>query len=379
MQHYLLGTITPEGKKRLLQMLDDPRYSKWLDNLLRKNFNQMPTATEETPGTDAFVASVQAKMASAHDTEEDTSAASPWKWQTLAVAASIIVLLGIGVFRYTQKTEETTLVVKEQNLIAPASAGAILTLADGSQIVLDSVANGVLAEQNHTSVVKKEGTLVYAASQSTKAYRNNMRTPRGRQYQLVLSDGTKVWLNAASSISFPTAFVAKERRVTLSGEAYFEVAKDAKHPFIVTTKGMEVRVLGTHFNINSYAQGQGTQTTLIEGSVVVSQNHKKTQLSPGQQAELLQSGAFQVKKLENFDEVLAWKQGHFYFNNASLEKVMQELSRWYDVDVVFEKGVPQRNFDGEISRDLNLDQVLKVLETNNIRFKLEGKIVRVLP
>jgi len=382
MRHYVSGEITPEGKSRLLQMIEDPQYAKDLDTILRKNYDQVQTNEAETLSTETFIHSLRERMNSnsKQEEEQEEEIAKPlFNWRRIAAAASVLLVLGIGFYKYTQKTTAPTIVATEKNIITPGTSGAILTLADGSQIVLDSVANGVLANQNSTVVSKKDGTLVYSGGNANTAAKNSMITPRGRQYQLVLSDGTKVWLNASSSITFPTTFIHKERRVAITGEAYFEVAKDKNHPFIVTANDIEVKVLGTHFNINSYHEEKSTKTTLLEGSVLVSNKKEKSLLEPGQQATQSNTGTLSVKKLENLDEVMAWRKGLFYFSNTSLENVMQQISRWYDVNIVFEKGVPARSFDGEISRELNLDEVLKILETNNIHFKIEGKTIRVLP
>ncbi|OAZ03464.1 FecR family protein [Flavobacterium succinicans] len=382
MRQYVSGEISTEGKALLLQMIDDPLYAKDLDAILRKNYDQVQTSEAETLSTATFIHSLRERINSNSKTEEEQEEeiATPlFNWRRIAAAASVLLVLGIGFYKYTKKTSTPTIVATEKNIITPGTSGAILTLADGSQIVLDSVANGVLANQNSAVISKKGGTLVYTPGNSNTAAQNNMATPRGRQYQLVLSDGTKVWLNASSSITFPTTFIHKERRVAITGEAYFEVAKDKNHPFIVTANDIEVKVLGTHFNINSYPEEKSTKTTLLEGSVLVSNKKEKSLLEPGQQATQSQTGTLNVKKLENLDEIIAWRKGLFYFSNTSLENVMQQISRWYDVNIVFEKGVPARSFDGEISRELNLDQVLKILETNNIHFKIEGKTIRVLP
>ncbi|MGL5111333.1 MAG: FecR family protein [Flavobacterium sp.] len=379
MRQYVSGEISTDGKTRLLEMIDDPQYAKNLDAVLRKNYSKIELVTPDADSTSRFITSLKEKIHSAAVEEEATSTIPFYHWKKIFVAASVVLVLGVGLYKYVQKTELPAVVTVEKNNITPGSTGAILTLADGSQIVLDSVVNGILANQNRTVVSKKDGALVYTGDKNSTAVINRMTTPRGRQYQLVLADGTKVWLNASSSITFPTTFIQDQRKVAITGEAYFEVAKDKKHPFVVTANGSEVTVLGTHFNINSYRDEKSIKTTLLEGSVLVSKKNQKVLLQPGEQAELSRAGVLQVNKLENFDDVMAWRNGNFHFSNASLENVMNQLSRWYDVDVVFEKGLITRNFDGEISRDLNLNDVLKILETNNIHFKIEGKTLRVLP
>lgn len=381
MYQFVLGEISPEAKAQLLKMIDDPQYADDLDYILRENYESIEPISESPESTQHFIQSLREKMNANKENEiEEEADFTLFNWKRLVVAASVVVVLGLGYFKFSQKDNNAPVVVNnEKNIIPPGRTGAILTLADGSQIVLDSVANGVLANQSNTAVSKKDGELVYKGENNAKAVTNIMTTPRGRQYKLELSDGTKVWLNASSSITFPTSFAANERKVSIKGEVYFEVAKDKSRPFTVSVKDVEVKVLGTHFNINSYDDESEINATLLEGSVLVGKKDKKVLLKPGQQAEIKNTGAVAVKELDNFDEVMAWKKGMFYFNNASLETVLRQLSRWYDVDIVFEKGVVSRNFEGEINRDLELSQVLKILEGNNIHFKIEGKVLRVMP
>jgi transmembrane sensor len=379
MYQFVLGEISPEGKAQLLKMIDDPQYAADLDYILRENYESLEITNESPESTQHFIQSLREKVNTNDEIEEEADF-SLFNWKRLLVAASVVAVLGLGYFKFSQKDNSTPFVVaNEKNIILPGKTGAILTLADGSQIVLDSVANGVVANQSNTAVSKKDGELVYTGENNGKAVTNIMTTPRGRQYKLELSDGTKVWLNASSSITFPTSFATNERKVSIKGEVYFEVAKDKSRPFTVNVRDVEVKVLGTHFNINSYDDENEINTTLLEGSVLVGKKDKKVLLKPGQQAEIKNTGALAVKEIDNFDAVMAWKKGMFYFNNASLETVLRQLSRWYDVDIIFEKGVVSRNFEGEINRDLELSQVLKILEGNNIHFKIEGKILRVMP
>ena len=312
---------------------------------------------------------------------KEPSVISLFNWRKIAVAASVVVAIGIASLVFFQKRDQSPVAVvsREKADKEPGKTGAILTLSDGSKIVLDSVGNGVLANQNNTVVSKKNGGLVYKASKNAQLAYNTMTTPRARQYNLELSDGTKVWLNASSSIIFPTSFAANERKVILTGEAYFEVAKDKKRPFKVAVNGIQVNVLGTHFNINAYDDEASVNTTLLEGSVLITDKTKKVLLKPGQQAQKQKSGAITVNDNVNLEEVMGWKNGVFYFENANLQTVLRQLSRWYDVDVVFEKGMPTRTFEGEIQRDLQLSQVLKILEKNKVHFKIDGNILRVMP
>ena len=380
MEQFISGEITPEGKTMLLEMLDNPQYSEELNSILRDNFDSVEIPSVSSEVTEKFIEELKGKM-NASSKIEKTAVIKLFNWKKIAVAASILIAVGIGTFVVFQKGDEAPVVAvsKQVNDKAPGKTGAILTLADGSKIVLDSLGNGLVANQNNTTVSKKNGALVYKSGNNSELVYNTMTTPRARQYNLELSDGTKVWLNASSSLTFPTSFASNERKVILTGEAYFEVAKDKKRPFRVSVNEMQVNVLGTHFNINAYDDEATINTTLLEGSVLLSEKSQKVLLKPGQQAQKQKKGTIVVNNKVNIDEVMGWKNGVFYFENANLQTVLREISRWYDVDVVFEKGIPVRTFEGEIQRNLKLSQVLKILEKNKVHFKIDGNVLRVQP
>ena len=380
MEQFISGEITPEGKTMLLEMLDNPQYSEELNSILRDNFDSVEIPSVSSEVTEKFIEELKGKMNSSSKTEK-TAVIKLFNWKKIAVAASILIAVGIGTFVVFQKGDEAPVVAvsKQVNDKAPGKTGAILTLADGSKIVLDSLGNGLVANQNNTTVSKKNGGLVYKSGNNSELVYNTMTTPRARQYNLELSDGTKVWLNASSSLTFPTSFASNERKVILTGEAYFEVAKDKKRPFRVSVNQMQVNVLGTHFNINAYDDEATINTTLLEGSVLLSEKSQKVLLKPGQQAQKQKKGTIVVNNKVNIDKVMGWKNGVFYFENADLQTVLREISRWYDVDVVFEKGIPVRTFEGEIQRNLKLSQVLKILEKNKVHFKIDGNVLRVQP
>jgi len=307
----------------------------------------------------------------------------------VAGAATIIILLSIGAFFiYNNKQHNEVAGLKKQkpvsNDVAPGGNKAILTLADGSTIVLDNAVNGSLAEQGNSKIVKlNNGQLAYNTlnEKPTEIVYNTISTPRGGQYQLTLADGSKVWLNAASTLRFPATFSGSERKVELIGEGYFEVAKNAAMPFKVDVAGKgEVEVLGTNFNINAYSDEATINTTLLEGKVKVTSVTSTTSkfLNPGEQAQQKLNGHIVVKTNVAIDEVMAWKNGIFNFNNATLEMVLRHLSRWYDVDIIFNGAVPQRTFGGEMQKNLNLSQVLRILERNKVQFRIEGKNLIVL-
>jgi ferric-dicitrate binding protein FerR (iron transport regulator) len=308
------------------------------------------------------------------------------KWWMAAAAAVLLLLAGGWWFVQGSHNKQQPSIAATPKVpdIAPGGNKAILTLADGTQVVLDSANNGALTKQGNVTVIKlDDGQLAYnASSTSTSALTyNTVTTPRGGQYQLVLSDGTKVWLNAASSLRFPTAFVGSERKVEMTGEGYFEVAHNDKKPFLVRAGGMDVEVLGTHFNINAYEDEGAVKTTLLEGKVRASAaNGQAVVLKPGEQARLFDGDA-QLSKRNNadLDEVIAWKNQMFVFNSAPLASVMRQIERWYDVEVEYQGHIPQDRFIGTITRNTNLSEVLKVLEYSNVRFKVEGKKITVMP
>ncbi|SDF56679.1 FecR family protein [Chitinophaga filiformis] len=301
-------------------------------------------------------------------------------------AAVFVVMCCVGAyllfFRQAQPQQTgNTDSIAAKNDVAPGSNKALLTLSDGSTVPLDSVGNQLI-RQGATTIRQHNGLLQYKAqgAESGIAY-NTLTTPRGGQFKIVLPDGTKVWLNAASSIRYPIAFTQNERRVTISGEVYFEVAGNAAKTFMVDVNGStEVEVLGTHFNINAYKDEAAINTTLLEGKVKVNVNQQPgVILKPGQQASLSTNGTFQVFKDVDTAQVIAWKEGWFQFHLANLPEVMRQVARWYDVEVNYKGDITDAVFEGRIQRDLNLAQMLKILEKYHVRFHVEGKTITVLP
>jgi ferric-dicitrate binding protein FerR (iron transport regulator) len=308
------------------------------------------------------------------------------QWPRVAVAASILLVAGSILFWPSTK-EKQPLAKTETNTPKPASqAGKItLTLSDGKKIILDDLPNGTVAQRENFTITKQNGTLVVnynsKKNPSSNSY-NILSVANGKQYQVVLPDKSRVWLNTASTLKFPSAFAANERKVTLSGEAYFEIAKNRKKPFRVKVEpnendsdGALVEVLGTHFNIAAYNDEETMKTTLLEGSVRItslSKSRTKQQtktLVPGQQA-LITNRRKASKKIDirkaNTKEVMAWKSGLFDFNNADIPTIMREIARWYHVEIAYEGSVPHKIFTGTINRSLELQTVLKILEQSNI-------------
>ena len=297
-----------------------------------------------------------------------------WRWPTAAAAAVIVVAAGVYLLRGRARTEGIVKAKTYKQDVAPGVNGAVLKLADGSVIVLDSTGNGEVTRQGNTRIVKQaSGQLVYQEQgASSEVLYNTLSTARGKQFRIVLPDGTKVWLNSFSSLRYPASFTGGRRSVEITGEVYFEVAPNAAMPFVVRTSREEVTVIGTYFNINSYTDEPLEKTTLLEGAIQVSDSSGKVVLRPGQQASFGKNkGKIEVAEVNTADAV-AWKNGYFHFDNADIQTVMRQLSRWYDVEVKYQ-GVPPTTGDvkGELGRGLTLAQVLKVLEQTRVHFRIE--------
>lgn len=294
------------------------------------------------------------------------------------VAAAILLLVA-GTYVATKFTTTNTEPLANVNAISvqPGTNKAVLQLDNSSQVVLDVAKDSTVKNSNGVALQIHDASLVYEQEPKAVAVSyNTLSTPKGSQYQLVLPDGSKVWLNAASSIRFPTAFTGATRQVTLIGEAYFEVAKNEKQPFIVQANDMTVQVLGTHFNVMAYNDEAAMATTLLEGSVKVQQQGQTVMLVPGKQA-LVKANNIQVQAAD-VEQATAWKDGYFSFDKVTIPTIMRDIARWYDVEIGFEGKLSSSRFKGGIRRSAQLSQVLKVLELSGVRFKVEGKKIIVL-
>lgn len=315
-------------------------------------------------------------------------------YSLVAAAAVLLVVLGAGgYFWLSNKPAPSALKqpiasVKSKDL-PPGREAAVLTLADGQKIVLDS-AKGTICQQGNVSVLNVKGMLSYARvskkNGQPEVIYNTVSTARGNQYQLILADGTKVWLNSASSLRFPTSFTGNRREVELDGEGYFEVAKNPAKPFHVKTRSQDIEVLGTHFNVNAYKDEESIKTTLLEGKVKVvnrksvpqgGSNDQSVILKPGEQASVSQTSPSITVQTADIDQVMAWKNGWFEFDDTDVKMIMRQISRWYDVDIVYEIKPGNDKFGGRISRNLNLSNILKMLENYGVHFRLEGKTLVV--
>jgi transmembrane sensor len=304
-------------------------------------------------------------------------------WYRVAAAAVVLLFLSIGIYYMAATGPDQQKVIQAiAKITTPGGNKAILTLSNGSQVVLTGARNGQVAMQSNIVINKTaDGKLIYQpgtqAATNALAY-NTMTTPAGGTYDLTLADGTRVKLDAASSIRYPVAFNGDERRVEVTGQVYFEVAHNKAKPFRVTGNGQTVEVLGTHFNVNAYTDERATQTTLLEGSVKVTKAGSLVLLKPGQQSVIaMNSDAISVKEA-NVETALAWKNGLFTFERADLQTVMRQFARWYNVQVIYEGDAPRVAITGKVLRKANATQVLEILVKLGIKFKVDGQKIIVL-
>lgn len=364
----LAGTITPEEEAELMA---------W--------YNEQEEEPLQVPVT--FAGSREEHRARLLQGLQQTMApVVPMRRKIARLSAAAILVLAVGAalwyFMVTPQAGQQPPVEPvslAQQDVLPGTDGAVLRLANGKSIVLDTAGNGLLSD----GIRKKDNSLVIAADkQSALAPEyNTLTTPRARQQQLVLPDGTRIWLNAASSLRFPTTFSGDTREVEITGEAYFEVAKDAAHPFKVKVGSSTVEVLGTHFNIMAYNNELAVQTTLLEGSVKVSRDQQSLLLKPGQQSS---AGSEGLRLVQNADTemAVAWKNGVQVFRNTALTTILRQVERWYDVSVDYKgAAVEGITFSGEVPRGVSLAELLKVFESNNLHFNINAtqRIVTVTP
>jgi transmembrane sensor len=309
-------------------------------------------------------------------------------WARVAVAASIALVLGTGIFYFTKPKAPVVQVVEKPQEIAPGGNRGILTLSNGKQIILANIsAKDTIAKEGEEVTIRMNanGVITYVVNPNANTSKeeansfNTLSTPTGGQYNIVLADGTKVYLNTVSSLKYPTRFNGDQRMVELEGEAYFEVAKNKDKPFIVKSGNQEIEVLGTHFNVHAYDNEPIVKTTLLEGSVAVRYKNQKTILKPGQQSNVSDNLNKIIVREVDTEAAIAWKNGRFKFDNADLKSVMKQLERWYGIKAEYRGDVSDVTFNGGTFMNKNLSEVLKVLELNNIKFKVEGKTVIVYP
>lgn len=379
-EKYLAGTITPAEEDRLMAWYQDHNETdvEWPSE----------NAGEEEQ--------VRLRMLMRLNQQINTPIIKPDTtrrlWYYISAAASVLVILGIATYFYypqIHRSTRPTSIAQDVKDIGPGGNKAILTLGNGDKVVLEEAKNGLISQQGNASVNKTDsGSLFYnnvtSNAAATMVY-NTLSTPYGGQYQMTLQDGTKVWLNAGSSLRYPTSFPGNERNVTLTGEAYFEVAKDKARPFFVTVNAgsgapMTVKVLGTHFNINAYPDEQHNIVTLLEGAVKVDCGQANALLVPGKEAILNKASGNMNIKDGDTEGAIAWKNGYFLFDNEKIESIMRQISRWYNVEISYQGDVSGKAIGGSLSRSKNVSEVLNMLElTGTVHFKINGRRITVMP
>lgn len=379
---YINGEAS-ENEKRLVEA-----YYSRLSKPLAENIEAQDEELFKDVLLNRIIAQIRAESAIEETTNVKLKKRLNLWW--ISAAAILLICFSMGILFFKNGKSISTAPVDYAELIQPGGNKAILTLSNGSKIVLDDKSNTDIAEQNGIRIKKKEnGLLEYVQLSSPitdnqySTIFNTIETPKGGQYRIVLNDGTVVWLNAASYLRYPLQFTGAERRVELVGEGYFEVAHNTAKPFIVVTNKQEVQVLGTHFNINAYSDEDEIKTTLLEGSVkvIIKKGEKRTgqkYLKPGQQSVLMDND-WTVKEIDASTQV-DWKNGRFIFKDEELKTVMRKLARWYDIDVDYAETLGQLRFSGKISRSKTLKDVLRILtRTNDVTFKVKGRRVTVMP
>lgn len=373
-EKYLQGTVTVAELEQLRAYFKEPRYHEEFDGLLQDAFTDPRFIETGDHNVEDIVNDLMLQIKQPVVREMPTR-----RWIWAAASLLVIALGGIYFWNNSQKPiQKVTPAMATKEDMPPGGDGAILTLSDGRQVILDSLGNGLVAHQNGSDVMLENGKLLYDPKGQAKqqVVYNTMSTPRGRQFQMTLPDGSKVWLNAASSIRFPVVFNSADRKVEITGEVYIEVKKNASSPFIVHGNDFVLQVLGTGFNINSYGDNGMVKATLVEGSVKLSRamDSEAVVLKPGEQwMNNAQSGSPRVVKAGDLHHVLAWKEKRFSFN-GNIRSIMNEIARWYDVELKYEGAIPEKELEGGFTREIELQKVLEILEVvAGVDFELHEK------
>lgn len=382
LEQYVTNMIDKEDRNELISLLSDPHYRSVLEKVMEEEWN---LGKYEEPGDEQIGRLIEENvMEKIRSGTVVPITRRPLIWMRNAAAVAIVMIVISGLYYITaynadKEAIRVTTTESSSNEVRPGVNKAVLTLSNNQRIMLDSSAKGTVANEGGTSLENLAGLLSYkTVGKTTEVIYNTINTPKGGQYQVRLSDGTSVWLNAASSMRFPATFPGNERMVELTGEAYFEVAHDPKKPFRVLVDGMRVEVLGTHFNINAYKDEGLSKATLVQGKIRISKGESSAILNPGQQAQINAANELSVVKDADTNEALAWKNGYFQFKNAEIETVMRQLARWYDVDIVYEGSIPKGQIKGEIPRSTTADKVIQILEASGVHTKLEGRKITIL-
>ncbi|MBN8878479.1 MAG: FecR family protein [Sphingobacteriales bacterium] len=380
-------TLSATELSQLKELLRDDANREQVAELLQSLYDQNHETASVDYSSQAAFREVWEKLEAENAEASPVIPLSPRRqWWKYAAAAVIVLAMGIWVYQFINRSSPSSQLAGQQQYIdtatiQPGDNKATLMLANGSILALTDADNGVLADQGGTNIVKlASGEIAYESGNNTEGpvLYNTIVTPRGGKYTVTLPDGSKVWMNAGSSLRYPTSFNGDTREVSLTGEAYFEIAHNPSQPFNVLVKDMKVAVLGTHFDIMAYDNEPAIATTLVEGAVHISSPSQEIQLKPGQQALQDSRGQLKVHDDVNIQQVLAWKNGYFQFNDDKLDRLMRQIERWYDVSVEYEGTIPERKFGGKIPRASPLSDVLKVLELSDVKFRVKGKTITVI-
>ncbi len=390
---YINNSLTRDDLAYFIQLIRNGEFEEETKQMIEQLLIEKPSITiDDHERADKIFENILQRSAQIDEESEKIILPAPARTKLFSIvrfvaAASIIGLVILGSYYWfgnkpaneISKTEVKKPVYK--NDLPRGGNKALLTLADGSVIVLDDAKNGALTQQGNAKIIKLDGRVNYNSTNAStnEIVYNSISTPKGGQYQIVLPDGSEVWLNSTSSIRFPTAFSGKNRTVEITGEAYFEIAKNKSMPFIVKVNNAEIQVLGTHFNVMAYNDESMLNTTLLEGSVKFIKENVTKILTPGQQSQLSNDGHVNVVSNVDVNKVIAWKNGMFNYQGADIGTVLRQISRWYDVEIVYTKKVDDL-FYAEIPRNTQLSDLLKALElTGKVHFEVEGKKIIVMP
>jgi len=388
LEKWLRNEISPREALDLMNHLEKEQVSRPLLQKLRQEFEEGMHNPAPVPNeiSDKVRQALMEKIESAESTLDVAAKGRYRKLLRWTAAAAVVSgLVALSYFLFIDKKDTNTTLAAESQIPAPANdveAGtskAVLTLADGTKIELDDEGQKDVLNTGAVKAISRNGELVYESKTDINEVEyNTLSSARGQSYSLVLADGSRLWLNAASSVRFPTAFTGNERSVEITGEVFFDVAHDNAKPFHVKVGETEITVLGTQFNVNAYTDEKFLRTTLVEGSVLVTASDKNLKLEPGQQARYSNNSLNLVRNV-NVDEIIAWKEGNFHFENADLGSILRQFSRWYDIEVEYKGELSDRKFFGIISRKSSLANVLKMFDANDISFHIEGKKLTVQP
>lgn len=385
---YFAKTATEQEKEELFLLIQSSKSDPELAELISRAWQNMPQVQEpffeESKSEEILNNILRKESQNADHLNNRVKNSNPWKL-SVAIAAAFLLFLSFAVFITKNPLRRNRKVIAKTNPsndILPGGNKATLRLGSGQIIVLDSARVGTVVKVGDTKISKaRNGILVYNTSKNSSnkvAYSTNtITTPRGGQYRIILPDGSNVWLNAASSLRFPTQFTGNFRKVEITGEAYFEVTKNAAVPFIVKNRRAEIQVLGTHFNVMAYDDESEMETTLLEGAVKIKSKNAINLLKPGQQVAVNELGLQTAPHDVDTDDAVAWKNGIFQFKDAGIEVIMRQVARWYNVKVSYEGKIPPRQFTGRISRNVKAPVLLDMLKYSGVNFEINEKNILV--